>query len=282
MSTEVNAPAAQPGCEPAVILQIADGVATLSLNSPATRNAIDGRLGDALCDAVDELARRPDLRVVLVRAAGPMFCPGASMGWLRPDEPGMAERVGALLDRLNPALLRMRELPAVIVAAVHGAVAGGGLGLMNLADLVIAAEGTKFNLAYTSIGATPDLGASHHLPRLVGERRAMELMLLSEGFGAARALELGLVNFVVPADAFQKAVEDLVARLAAGATGAYASVKRLTYRALDSTLHEQLDAERSEIVAAAAGGEFGEGVRAFGARRPPDFRAAAARGAGGG
>lgn len=272
MSGQSNAPAAQAGSEPAVTLRVADGVATLTLNSPATRNAIDGRLTDALLGAVDALARRPDLRVAVIRAAGPMFCPGASMGWLRPDEPGMPERVDALLGQLNPMLLRLCELPAVIVAAVHGAVAGGGLGLMNLADLVIAAEDTKFNLAYCSIGATPDLGASYHLPRLVGERRAMELMLLSEGFGAARARELGLVNFVVPAASFEQEVDRLVARLAAGAAGAHAAIKRLTYCSLGSTLHGQLEAERAEIVAAAAGGEFSEGVRAFGARRAPDFR----------
>src|SRR5690606_29114874 len=127
-----------------------------------------------------------------------------------------------------------------VVTAVHGSVAGGGLGLMNAADLVLAASNTKFSLAYSRIGATPDLGASFYLPRLLGERRAMELLLLSEPFDAQRAVELGLVNFVVPHQHFDEETDALVKRLLGGPPQAFSSIKRLVYGAHEALLHDQL------------------------------------------
>ncbi len=258
-----SAPPIRFGCEA--------GVATITLDNPAARNAIDRRSSDCLVEAIDRIAGDPSVRVVLIRASGPMFCPGASMSFLAPDEPGMAQRVDALLAHLNPALARLRSLDVVIVAAVHGAVAGGGLGYLNLADLVVAARSTKFSLAYSRIGATPDLGATWHLPRLLGERRALELLLLSDGFDAQHAQALGLVNFVVPDEELEAETARLVERLRVGAAGAFAAIKRLVRQSHGNELAAQLDAERREIVAAARGLEFGEGVRAFGERRAPDF-----------
>ena len=257
-------------------LVVERGVATVTIDNAAARNAIDRRSSDALIESIGRIADDPSVRVVLIRANGPMFCPGASMAFLAPDEAGMAERIDALLTALNPALAKLRALDVVVVTAVHGAVAGGGLGYLNMADLVVAAQGTKFSLAYSRIGATPDLGATWYLPRLLGERRALELLLLSDGFDADRAQALGLVNFVFPDAAFEAETARLVERLRAGATGSFAAIKRLVRQAHDNTLAEQLDAERREIVAAARGREFSEGVRAFGERRAPDFGAVAA------
>lgn len=254
-----------------VVYERTGAVVTLTLDGPDDRNALNTERMVTLAEFFDCLAAEQGVKVVLIRARGPMFCPGADMGWLQPSEPGMDKRIDAGLSPLNAALVRMRELPAVVVAAVHGAVAGGGLGLMNLADLVIASEDTKFSLAYSRIGATPDIGATHYLTRLVGERRALELMLLSESFGVERARELGLVNFSAPAVDFDRAVDRLVARLASGAGGAQAAIKRLVRAAHDNDFAIQLDLERRELVSAAQGPEFGEGVRAFVERRAPRF-----------
>lgn len=270
-----------PGARAPLTLAIERGVATVTLDNAAARNAIDMRSSDATIEAIGRIADDPSVRVVLIRASGPMFCPGASMAFLAPDEPGMAERIDELLTALNPALVKLRALDVVVVAAVHGAVAGGGLGYLNMADLVVAAQGTRFSLAYSRIGATPDLGASWHLPRLLGERRALELLLLSDGFDADRALALGLVNFVFPDGEFEAETARLVERLRAGAAGSFAAIKRLVRQAHDSTLAEHLDAERREIVGAARGIEFAEGVRAFGERRVPNFDALGTSGANG-
>jgi len=185
-----------PGHGAPLTLVVERGVAKVTLDNAAARNAIDRRSSDAMIGAIDRIADDPSVRVVLIRANGPMFCPGASMAFLAPDEPGMAERIDTLLTALNPALAKLRALDVVVVTAVHGAVAGGGLGYLNMADLAVAAQSTKFSLAYSRIGATPDLGATWYLPRMLGERRALELLLLSDGFDAEHAQALGLVNFV--------------------------------------------------------------------------------------
>ncbi|CAG4896525.1 enoyl-CoA hydratase/isomerase family protein [Paraburkholderia saeva] len=254
-----------------VVYERTGPVVTLTLDSPVDRNALNTERMVTLAEFFDRLATEPTLKVVLIRARGPMFCPGADMDWLRPSKPGMDSRIDAGLTPLNAALVRLRELPAVIVAAVHGAVAGGGLGLMNLADLVIASEDTKFSLAYSRIGATPDIGATYYLTRLVGERRALELLLLSESFGVERARELGLVNFSAPAADFERTVDQLVERLACGAGDAQVAIKRLVRAAHVNEFGVQLDAERRGLVAAAQGSEFSEGVRAFVERRPTRF-----------
>jgi len=275
MTNELGASAAEPADTPlrrsGVVYERKGSVVTLTLDSPEDRNALHAQRLEALLGFFARLAAEPALKVVLIRARGPMFCPGADLGGLRPSEPGTDARLDTSLSTLGAALLRLRELPAVVVAAVHGAVAGGGLGLMNLADLVIASEDTKFSLAYARIGATPDFGVSHHLTRLVGERRALELLLLSESFDAKRARELGLVNISVPAVDFEREVERLTQRLARGPAGSHAAIKRLVRAAHANGLAAQLDAERRELVAAARGAEFGEGVRAFMERRAPRF-----------
>ena len=262
-----------PGHGAPLTLVVERGVAKVTLDNAAARNAIDRRSSDAMIGAIDRIADDPSVRVVLIRANGPMFCPGASMAFLAPDEPGMAERIDTLLTALNPALAKLRALDVVVVTAVHGAVAGGGLGYLNMADLAVAAQSTKFSLAYSRIGATPDLGATWYLPRMLGERRALELLLLSDGFDAEHAQALGLVNFVFADAEFEAETARLVERLRAGAAGSFGAIKRLVRQAHDNKLAEQLDAERREIVEAARGMEFGEGVRAFSERRAPSFSA---------
>ncbi|MCY1202199.1 1,2-epoxyphenylacetyl-CoA isomerase [compost metagenome] len=256
---------------PAVSLTIEDGLATITLDSAATRNALGGRLNDDLASVLAQVLDAEGVRVAVIRANGPMFCPGADLGWLQPEQPGAPERIDGVLDALNPLFARLRASPVIVVAAVHGAVAGGGLGLLNVADLVIAAHSTRFNTAYTRIAATPDLGATYWLPRLAGERRALELLLLTDGFDAARAQALGLVNFVVPAASFDQDVNKLVRRLLAGPPGAFAAVKRLVYQAHDNDLATHLHHERHQLVAAAGQPEFAEGVRAFVEKREPRF-----------
>jgi len=240
--------------------EVSGPVVTITIDSPETRNALDEKLAHALAAALCRAERESGIEVLLLNARGRMFCPGADLGWLRPEEPGIEQRVDRVLAVLNPAVVQLRRMPAIVVAAVHGAVAGGGIGLLTMADLVIASANTRFNLAYTKIGATPDLGTTWHLPRLIGERRALELMLLSDEFDAARARELGLVNFVVPAERFDDEVKRLVERIARGSRGAQEAVKRLVHGAASASLDAQLESERREMLAAAVRDEFLAGV----------------------
>jgi len=185
----------------------------------------------------------------------------------RPD----AATADRLIENLHGGLLRLAAIDAPVIAALHGAVAGGSLSLALGCDLAIAAEGTRFNLAYGRIGASCDGSSSWHLPRIVGLRKAMEIALLSEAFDAAEAQRLGLVNRVVPAEALQAEALALAQRLAAGPTLAYGRMKRLLRASFDRDLAAQLDAEREAFIAGTRTHDFAEGLAAFFERRPAVF-----------
>ena len=172
---------------------------------------------------------------------------------------------------LHRAVLALREAAQPVIAAVHGAVAGAGMSLLAAADLAIAADGTKFSMAYSAIGTSPDGGSTWFLPRLVGARRAMELLLLSEPFDAATALRYGLVNRVVPVDELEAIAAQLARHLAGGPARAHAEIKALVNRSFETTLPAQLDAEAAAFARCAATRDFNEGVTAFVGKRKAKF-----------
>ncbi len=182
-----------------------------------------------------------------------------------------APMVDVLLGLINPALLLLADLPQPVLASVHGAVAGAGVGIALAGDLAIAADDTKFNLAYGRIGATPDVGTTWMLPRVVGLRRALEMALLSDTYDAAEALRLGLVNRVVPRASLEAETEVFARRLASGATLAYGRAKRLMRGAFDATFARQLEAERGAFKESTRTADFQEGVSAFVEKRSPRF-----------
>jgi 2-(1,2-epoxy-1,2-dihydrophenyl)acetyl-CoA isomerase len=173
---------------------------------------------------------------------------------------------------LHHAILALRRAPMPVLASVHGAVAGAGVSLLMAADLAIAADGTKFTLAYSRIGVSPDGGATWSLPRLVGHRKALELMLLSVTFDAQAALHLGLVNWVVDPARLAAETDTIARRLAQGATAAFGETKRLVYQSADQSLAAQLDAEIDAFARCAGTRDFAEGVTAFVEKRKPSFK----------
>jgi 2-(1,2-epoxy-1,2-dihydrophenyl)acetyl-CoA isomerase len=257
---------------PPVGMNISDGVATLTLDRGDALNVIDAEMVGALQSCIDECIKSRELRSLLIRANGRCFGAGGDIKTFGVD--GADTGLGEHLNRIYELQQSLRSLPVVVIAAVHGAVAGGSLGLMNAADIVVAADNTRFNIAYARIGATPDAGLSFFLPRLVGERRALELMMLGEAFDAAKARDLGLVNFVLNAHSFDEELGDLVKRLQHGPTLAYAYMKRLTYRSLKSGFGEQSLAERDAFLSIMHTLDFREGVSAFLEKRAPKFRGA--------
>ncbi|MCV0437461.1 MAG: enoyl-CoA hydratase/isomerase family protein [Hydrogenophaga sp.] len=248
-----------------------DGLAVIELDDPRGVNAIDAEVALELADAVQSVERAEGVRVVLLRSTGKCFGVGGNVSWFDVEKPGLEQRIGDTLSAIGRAIEGLRSMPAVVVAAVHGAVAGGSLGLMFAADLVIAHSETRFSLAYAKIGATPDAGTSYFLTRGLGERRALELLLLSDGFDAERARELGLVNFVAEGEAFESASDALVQRLLAGPQEAFRSAKRLVRSASESELSDHMQKEARAFVEISQSADFIEGVRAFLAKRPPKF-----------
>lgn len=252
-------------------LQIADGLATIVFDNPNVLNVMSIAQITEFNRATEQIAADASVRVVLLRAEGPAFGAGGDITSFRPGAADAPEALRAIGRVLNPSILRLRALPAIVVAAVHGAVAGGSVGVMSVADLVIAAAGTRFNLAYARIGARPDAGNSWFLPRLVGSRKALEWLLLSDNFDAEEALAFGLVNQVVPADQLRAASDKLVARLLAGAQGAQACMKRMVYQSETTPLAQQLDEEIEHFAQATVSADFIEGVTAFMQKRQPRF-----------
>ena len=185
------------------LLVTRDGpVATLTLNRPEQLNALDFAMMDALIEGANDVAGDDALRVVVVRGAGKHFMAGGDIrtfaGELAKPPAQRTADFRRMITRVHSAIEALHRMPHPVIGQVQGAVAGFGLSLMNACDLVVAADNTYFASAYRAIALTPDGGGSWALPRLVGTRRAMEIMLLSERFDAQQALAWGLVNRVVP------------------------------------------------------------------------------------
>ncbi len=258
-----------------LLLDRAGPVATITLNRPASLNTLDFALMDALVAAAANVAADDALRVVVIRGAGKHFMAGGDLrtfaGELGKPAPQRDADFRRMIGRLHSAIEHFHRMPHPVIGSVQGAVAGFGLSLMNACDLVVAADDAYFASAYRSIALTPDGGGSWALPRIVGVRRAMELLLLGDRFDARRALELGLVNRVVPIGELDATVATIVQSLVEGPMLAIRNTKRLVRESLSRSLAEQLDAEAASFGACAGTHDFVEGITAFLDKRPAQF-----------
>lgn len=255
-----------------ILYSIADGVATITLNRPRVMNALDGEMIRRLRAVCEEVERDATVRVAVIRGAGPAFLAGGDVSVFRSNLPRMADLIREWAAELHHAILALRRAPKPVLASVQGAVAGAGVSLMAAADLAIAAADATFTLAYSRIGASPDGGATHFLPRLVGSRKALELMLLSDRIDAQAALTLGLVNRVVAVADLEAETGRMARRLAGGATRAFGETKLLVNGSFERTLADQLAAEVEAFARCAETGDFAEGVTAFVEKRKPEFK----------
>src|SRR5215204_5744212 len=187
----------------------------LTLNRPGVGNAIDQGLAEALRDAVRRIRAAPEPRIVVLQAAGNLFCAGGDVAAITGAADPL-EYITTLATTVHGAIEDLRASDAVVIAAVHGPAAGGGLGLVLNADFVIASTDARFLSAYASVGLSPDCGVSYMLPAIVGPRRAMELTLTGRVLDAYEAREWGIVTEVTGADDFDARVQDLAHTLARG------------------------------------------------------------------
>jgi 2-(1,2-epoxy-1,2-dihydrophenyl)acetyl-CoA isomerase len=255
----------------AVELAVEAGIARLTLARPKAGNAIDRSLVASLRAHAESLADRPGVRAVLLRGQGPNFCVGGDLSYFSTLGDGVEVALLGLADDFHAAITALRGLDAPVIAAVQGAAAGGGLSLVCAADLVLAAESARFTIAYTGAGLSPDGGASWFLPRVVGLRFATEMLLMNRLLSAAEARDAGIVTEVIADESLDAEAEALATRLAAGATRAFGSVKRLLQASATADLAEQLKAEAREIARNAASPDGREGISAFLAKRKPGF-----------
>jgi len=243
-------------------------IVRLQFNRPEVLNALDRASAQSFAHACRDIASDHSVRAVIVSGAGRAFMAGGDLAELRADPTGAAI---ALIGPMHEAIVLLAEMRAPVIASLQGAVAGAGLSLALACDFAIAAEGTRFTLAYVNIGASCDLSGSWSLPRLVGLRKALEIALLGEHFDAAEALRLGLVNRVVAEAELEAQTLALAQRLARGPAQSIAQLKRLMRISFEHDLRGQLDAERAAFLSCASTADFAEGVDAFIARRAPRF-----------
>lgn len=259
----------------AVLYEVSDQVATLTLNRPESLNSVNPAMIDALLAASARAAGDTQVRAVVICGAGDHFMAGGDLKWFREQTALSAETCGerftALIEGVHAAVLNFRRMDKPVIAAVHGAVAGFGLSLMLAADLVLASENAYFTLAYSNIALSPDGGATWSLPRQVGLKQAMEIALLGERFDAVRARELGLVNRLVAAEQLAAETLKLARRLACGPARALAHTKALINQSFDNSLEAQLLAEQGFFADCAAHRDFSEGLAGFFEKRRPVY-----------
>lgn len=263
--------------EPSVLLNVADGVAVITLNRPTVMNALNNDLSARLLAALESCGTDNNVRVVVIRGAGDNFMAGGDVGYFyrnlqeHPDKAAFRPIVVAMVEKAQQLSRVIRALPKPVIAEVKGGCAGFGLSLVLACDLAIAADTSKFTLAYIHLGTTPDGGASFFLPRMVGQKRAAEIALLGDRFGAAEAERWGLINRVVPLAELEATVAKLAGRMAKGPAQAYARTKALLNATDDNSLEQQLSAETESFASSALTDDFAIGCAAFVEKKPASF-----------
>jgi 2-(1,2-epoxy-1,2-dihydrophenyl)acetyl-CoA isomerase len=257
-----------------VNLSIRDGAATVELNRPGTLNAWNGQLGHDLLAALRRAQQDDAVRAVVITGAGRAFSSGADLKDFSGHETtpdGRPDVYTRLTEVYHPIMQTIRRMGKPVLGAVNGPAVGIGCSLALCCDLIVAADSAYFLLAFVNIGLAPDGGSSVFLPTRVGMARATELGMLGERLPAARALEWGLVNRVVPDGRLAEEVAGLGARLAGGPTRSYAAAKRQLNNWLYPRMDEQLDLEAQLQQEMAGSEDFLEGVTAFAQKRPARF-----------
>lgn len=247
-----------------------EGVVVVTLNRPEVLNAVNDQLSLELQDAVKRVDRDAAIRCLVLTGAGRGFCSGQDLR----DRAGVGEVSygDALRTRYNPIILRLRTMEKPVIAAVNGVAAGAGCNLALAADLRIASDRASFIEVFSRVGLVPDSGGTYLLPRLVGLGKALELAYTADSVDAQTALQLGLVNRVVPHEDLTRETMALAKRLAGGPTKGFGLTKRGMNFALHATLEQALEYEAHLQEIAGHTADHREGVAAFLAKRPPQFK----------
>ena len=269
--------------------RIADAVGYITIDRPERFNSLDVRTAQDLRRASLSMARHAEVRVVVLSGVAGMFCSGADLkyirgggeaadlGYLNPaarETPaGFGERFKQILEYLHSTIAEIRRAPKPFIAAVDGVAAAGGFGLAMSCDLVYASDRAVFEWAYSKTGLTGAESSTFMLPRLVGFRRAMELVLLNPRLSANRAQEEGLITGVIASAEFDDQIQQVAQQLSNGPTTALGVAKQLINQAAGMDRFDvHLDCELDNLTRIADGAEFAEGLESFFARRAPRFR----------
>lgn len=263
-------PISAPG--PVLLEAIHDDIATLVMNRPDKLNALNNELSSALNEALTRLGENDSVRAIVITGAGRAFCAGGDLAAIgKGREAGDTAQLEPLLRAGMQAVLRMRTIPQPVIAAVNGAAAGAGMNIALAADIRIAAEEAMFGQNFAKVGLFPDYGGTFFLPELVGPSKAAEMFYTGDMVDAKTALNLGLVNRVVPAAQLEAEVRSFAQKLAAGPPLAIRAAKQVLFADKKEALVRALEAEVQHQLKCYLSEDCREGIRAFFEKRPPKF-----------
>lgn len=259
-----------------VLLSVDGDVATITLNEPGMRNALTTEVSSGLVDRLDELEAQdgPDARALVVEGAGGSFCAGGdvnAMMELQADDVSLAEAVRAVREATGRAIQRVANFHLPTVAKIDGAAFGAGGVLALACDCQVMSDDAEVSFGFRNVGLAVDSGASYLLPRVVGTNVAKELVFTGERVEGERALELGLVNHVYEAEAFDERTAEFVERIATGPTVALQESKQLVNQGLQSSLEQAVRNEAAAQAAVFDTADHTEGVEAFMEGRRAEF-----------
>lgn len=254
-------------------LEMRSAVCVITLNRPESLNALTLEVANEFKAAIAD-ARGRGARAIVLTGAGRAFCAGGDLREMQK----IAEREGRVdaffdepLRELNECLMLIRQTPVPFIAAVNGSASGGGCNLALTCDLVIAGETARFNQAFIKVGLSPDCGGTFILPRLIGWRRATELLMTGDVVNAQQALEMGMVNAVVPDGELMSQAMAMAERLASAPTAAMGKIKQLLEASATNDYAGQLELERKAQIQSGHTKDFREGVAAFIEKRQAKF-----------
>lgn len=252
--------------------EIKDSIATITLNRPDAANSLNKKMSEELHQVATICASGTEVRAAILTGAGKMFSAGGDLVSFHAEGDGMDAHMREVTTGMHAAIARFYRMDAPLIVAVNGVAAGAGMSMAITGDYVIAADSAKFTMAYTKVGVSPDGSGSYFLPRLVGIRKAKELIFKNPLLSAEDALALGIVNEVVPAEGLMDAANALAKEFAAGPTRAYGEAKRLLADTLSNTLETQMELETRAICGLAGSSPDAKGaIGAFVAKEKYEF-----------
>lgn len=262
MTTTIQAPVAL----------VRDGnVARIILNRPEAANAIDIATANALLDTVLRVEEDDTVRCVVLTGAGRLFCGGGDVAAFRSAGDALPTLLKQLTGPLHAAISRMLRMPKPLVVAVNGTAAGAGLGLSLIGDIVIAVQSAKFVPAYGAIGLTADGGLTWLLPRLIGMRRAQEMMMTNRSVSAEEAVRWGLITRAVEAEVFEQDIQETAERLATSPVRAIGRLRSLLLSSHTNAVETQMELEAATMAQCGRDVEAQEGIAAMFEKRKADF-----------
>lgn len=254
-----------------LVFEVKDGVGLIRLNRPDDGNVITLEMAGELLDVAGRCGEDPGVRAVVLTGAGKMFCAGGDLRAFAGQGAGVSLYLKQVTQPFHAAISRLNWMDAPVIGAINGTAAGGGLSLALATDIAIAAASAKFTMAYTKVGLVPDGAATYFLARLVGLRRAKEMVLLNPVLSAQQALEWGLINQVVADELVLPTALGIAQQLAKGPTRSFGKAKRLLLSGTTESLESQMERESRAIAALAASADGQEGIAAFLGKRLPEF-----------